>query len=125
MTAEQPAQPAQTSAQPAQQTDTDPVGGFLKDIGSFFSGEPIKDKYGREWDALYGFEKPPGETAAAFQRSNESAAASNTPSMLDRSSAATATATSADASSKSVFSDMPDIGSGFSGALNFFSSLFG
>lgn len=126
MPADQPAQPAAAS-QPTTQTaqQDDGAGGFLKDIGSFFSGEPIKDKYGREWDALYGFEKPPGETAAGFQRSNEAAAASNTPSMLDRSSAATATATSADASSKSVFSDMPDIGSGFSGALNFFSSLFG
>lgn len=112
---QQPAQPAQTAQQ------DDGAGGFFKDIGSFFSGEPIKDKYGREWDALYGFEKPPGETAAAFQRSNESAAASNTPSMLDRSSAATATA----ADSKSIFSDMPDIGSAFTPALNFFSSLFG
>lgn len=45
------------AAQPAQQDDG--AGGFFKDIGSFFSGEPIKDKSGREWDALYGFEKPP------------------------------------------------------------------
>lgn len=121
-----PVQTAQPAAQPPQQTQQqdDGLGGFFKDIGSFFSGEPIKDKYGREWDALYGFEKPPGEIAAASQRSNEAAKASDAPSMLERSSAATATSASAD-SSKSIFSDMPDIGAAFTPALNFFSSLFG
>lgn len=115
----QTAQPATAPPQPAQQ---DEAGGFLKDIGSFFSGEPIRDKNGREWDALYGFEKPPGEIAAASQRSNEAAKASDAPSMLERSSASTATAAD---SSKSIFSDMPDIGAAFSPAFNFFSSIFG
>lgn len=123
---EQSAQPATNQpTQPQQQAQQeDGIGGFFKDIGSFFSGEPIKDKYGREWDPLYGFEKPPGEIAAASQRANEAAKANDAPSMLDRSSAATATSASAD-SSKSIFSDMPDIGAAFTPALNFFSSLFG
>lgn len=123
---EQSAQPATNQpTQPQQQAQQeDGIGGFFKDIGSFFSGEPIKDKYGREWDPLYGFEKPPGEIAAASQRANEAAKANDAPSMLDRSSAATATSASAD-SSKSIFSDMPDIGAAFSPAFNFFSSLFG
>lgn len=114
----QTAQPAAPATQQAQQDDG--VSGFFKDISSIFGDG--KDKYGREWDALYGFEKPPGDIAAASQRSNDAAKASDAPSMLDRSSAATAT--SAD-SSKSIFSDMPDIGAAFTPALNFFSSLFG
>lgn len=114
----QTAQPAAPATQQAQQEDG--VGGFFKDISSIFGDG--KDTNGREWDALYGFEKPPGEIAAASQRSNDAAKASDAPSMLDRSSAATAT--SAD-SSKSIFSDMPDIGAAFTPALNFFSSLFG
>jgi hypothetical protein len=90
-----PPMPVQQQPAPAaRKAEEDPVGGFFKDIGSVFSGEPIRDQYGREWDALYGFEKPPA---------NESSSA---------------------APSKSVLSDMPDVGAAFTPALNFFSSLF-
>lgn len=78
-------------------------GGFLKDIGSFFSGEPIRDANGREWDALYGFEKPPAEATAG---ATASAAASEGKSILDFGSVG------------------DDIGGGLSDAFNWFSSIF-
>lgn len=119
------AQPGQPAAQQESGNFVDDIG---KGIGSFFdsltgNGEPIKDKYGRTWDGFEGWvdpkagaEKRPSEVVGSVQ-TNDSAG-----SMLDQSSAATAA--TAD-SSKSILSDMPDIGSAFTPALNFFSSIFG
>ncbi len=78
-------------------------GGFLKDIGSFFSGEPIKDANGREWDALYGFEKQPAEATAG---ASAGAAASDGKSILDLGGIG------------------DDIDKGMSDAFNWFSSIF-
>lgn len=106
------------TSQPAAQTQQQPdaakgIGGFFDSL--FGNGEPIKDQYGRTWDGFEGWVDPKAKNETANS-------ANDAPSMLERSSAATSA--TAD-SSKSIFSDMPDIGSAFSPALNFFSSLFG
>ncbi len=96
-----PNQPAQAGApQTPLQGDG---GGFLKDIGSFFSGEPIRDANGREWDALYGFEKQPAEATAG---ASAGAAASDGKSILDLGGIG------------------DDIDKGMSDAFNWFSSIF-
>lgn len=116
------AQPAPPASPAAPADSGKGLGGFFDNL--FGNGEPIKDQYGRVWDGFEGWVDPKagGSTAETFERANAAAKANDAPSMLERSSAATSS--TAD-SPKSIFSDMPDIGSAFSPALNFFSSLFG
>lgn len=99
---EQSGQPAAVSTQAAQSGDG---GGFFKDISSIFGDG--KDANGREWDALYGYEKPPEEAPAAASASAASAAsAPEGKSILDFGSIG------------------DDIGNGMSDAFNWFSSIF-